>query len=66
MSTEDDVKIGPLYLREAEAQALAQLVKRAGLADVRAVATDESEAYAMLTALEAVGEMLAEAGFRPR
>lgn len=49
-----------------EAWALAQLLKRIGFSDCRALAEDEAQAYCMLHAAERVRRALAEAGCAPR
>lgn len=53
-------------LSPAQAWALAQLLKRLGWSECRALAADDSEAYAMLDATECVRRGLADAGFAPR
>jgi hypothetical protein len=49
-------------LTEDEAYALAELCKRAGLADVRELAVDQDEAYQMVHGLAALREALAASG----
>jgi len=49
-----------------QAWALAQLLKRIGFSDCRALAEDEAQAYRMLYAAERVRRALAEAGCAPR
>lgn len=51
---------------EEQAQALAQFLKRMGLADYRDHAIDEKEAYQMMHAGEKLRSALATAGFAPR
>ena len=55
-----------LQLDDAQALALAQLVKRIGWADLRGNAASDSEAYAMRSAISALQRSLAEAGYAPR
>ncbi|WP_247313632.1 hypothetical protein [Ralstonia pseudosolanacearum] len=55
-----------LELPPDEAWALAQLVKRAGYSDFRALAADDAEAWAMQAAAERLRRALAEAGCAPR
>lgn len=53
-------------LTEAEAEALAQLMKRIGWQEWRANACDDDEAHLMRDACEAVRRALAIAGYAPR
>lgn len=53
-------------LTPAQAYALAELCKRIGYADAIALAADEAEARAMLTAAELLRGALAEAGYTVR
>ncbi|MDZ4021004.1 DUF7706 family protein [Pseudomonas sichuanensis] len=53
-------------LDEAEAWALAQLVKRLGFTDCRANAENETEAHLMMEALAKLQRVLDEAGVSPR
>ena len=53
-------------LSEQHAWAFAQLLKRLGFSDCRALAEDEPQVYLMLQAAEAVRRALAEAGVAPR
>lgn len=62
----DPVKIGPLFLSDSEALALAQLVKRIGYEEIRQNAVDKDEAQEMLNALAELAKVMAEAGYRPR
>jgi len=55
-----------LHLVEAQAQALAQFVKRVGWSEFRANAVDDAEAYEIRVAVNALQRALAEAGFAPR
>lgn len=62
----DDFTHITLNLPNDEAQALAQYLKRAGLGEFRALAVNDSEAYAMQAAAEHLRSALAEAGYAPR
>ena len=53
-------------LPQAQAWALAQLLKRLGFSDCRALAQDEAQTYLMLQAAEQLRRALAEAGCAPR
>lgn len=53
-------------LDEAEAWALAQLVKRLGYSDCRSKADGDTEAHLMLEALAKLQSALADAGVSPR
>lgn len=53
-------------LDAAQAWALAQLVKRIGWSDCRALAEDEEQTRQMIQATEQVRAALAAAGFAPR
>ena len=53
-------------LPEDLAWALAQLLKRLGFSDCRALAEDAAQCYLMLQAAEQVRRALAEAGCAPR
>ena len=53
-------------LSDAQALALAQLVKRVGWQEVRINAVDDDEAYLMREALSALQKGLAESGYAPR
>lgn len=55
-----------IELNEELAHALAQFVKRVGLADMRSNAVNDCEAYLMREAIERVRIGLANAGFSPR
>ena len=55
-----------LELTGSQAMALAQLVKRIKLSDLRANAADEEEAYVMQEAVEQVQRALSDQGFSPR
>jgi hypothetical protein len=58
--------IDGLRLGEDEAFALAQLVKRIGWTEMRALSVDEQETYAMRAAVTKLQRALAAAGFAPR
>ena len=49
-----------------EAVALAQLLKRVGFSDVRALAKDETEAYLMMGAVSKLQDAMSLNGFDPR
>ena len=49
-----------------QAEAFAQFLKRVGLPNYAALALGQQEAYAMLSAGEAIREELASAGYAPR
>lgn len=53
-------------LTRAQAWAFAEFLKRVGLADYAALAVDQEEAYAMLSAGEAIREELRQTGYAPR
>ena len=53
-------------LSNDQALALAQLIKRIPLSDLRSNAQDEEEAYVMQGALQQVRKALSEQGFNPR
>lgn len=53
-------------LREDEAMALAQLVKRISWSDARKLAASDDEAYLMMDAVGRVMRALAESGYAPR
>lgn len=55
-----------LELDAGHAWALAQLVKRIGWAEIRGNAQDDTEAYDMRDAVEALAKELAAAGYAPR
>jgi hypothetical protein len=48
------------------AWALAQMLKRIGYSDCRALAEDDQQAYQMIQATEQVRRALADAGIAPR
>lgn len=52
-------------LSDAQALALAQLVKRVGWQEVRVNAVDDDEAYLMREALSALQKGLFESGYAP-
>lgn len=49
-----------------QAEAFAQFLKRVGLPNYAALAQGQQEAYAMLSAGEAIRDELAHAGYAPR
>lgn len=51
---------------EADAEALAQFLKRCGWSDWRSNATSDAEACAMRSGCEQVARALARAGYAPR
>ena len=53
-------------LTDEQAGAFAQFLKRVGLTDYRYLSIDESEAYLMISAGEAIREELRQVGFDPR
>ena len=53
-------------LNDAQAFALAQLVKRICWSDVHSNAVDDNETYLMIEALEVLRRGLADAGWHPR
>lgn len=53
-------------LSDAQAEAFAQFLKRVGLSDYAPLAVNQEEAYAMLSAGEAIRQELAHAGYAPR
>ena len=53
-------------LTDIQAEAFAQFLKRVGLDDYQALAFDQEEAYAMLSAGQAIREELGRAGYAPR
>jgi hypothetical protein len=53
-------------LTNDQALALAQLIKRVPLSDLRSNAQNEKESYDMQSALEQVRKALSEQGFNPR
>jgi hypothetical protein len=55
-----------IQLTHREAQALAQLVKRLGFSDCRALATSDIEAYLMMDGINQIMKALAEEGYAPR
>lgn len=55
-----------LDLPPLQAQALAQLVKRIGWAELRQNAQDDEEAYDMRNAVQELQNALALAGYAPR
>lgn len=65
MNTMDRITIH-IDLPQDLAWALAQLLKRIGYSDCRALAEDDEQAYQMIQATEQVRRALAEAGIAPR
>ena len=55
-----------LELNDAQAWALAELVKRIGWAELRQNAVDDAEAYEMREAIEVLARALADSGMSPR
>lgn len=55
-----------LLLDDAQALALAQLVKRIGWSEMRSLAVSEDEAYLMRDAVSEVAKALAAEGYAPR
>lgn len=53
-------------LTDAEAMALAQLVKRIGWSEMRSNAVDDVEAQSMREAISKVRRVLADVGYAPR
>ena len=53
-------------LSDAQALALAQLVKRVGWQEVRSNAVNDDEAYLMKDALASLQRSLADCGYAPR
>ncbi len=53
-------------LSDAQALALAQLVKRVGWQEVRVNAVDDDEAYLMKDVLASLQRSLADCGYAPR
>ncbi len=56
----------PVELSTAQAEALAQFVKRMRHDIARSIAVDDTESFEMMGALDALRAALAEAGFNPR
>ena len=54
-----------MELKETEALAVSQLVKRVCFMDVKALAKDEDEIHSMLDGISVIREALAKEGFRP-
>lgn len=53
-------------LTATQAEAFAQFLKRVGLSDYATLSQGQQEAYAMLSAGEAIRQELASAGYAPR
>jgi hypothetical protein len=53
-------------LESEQADALAELVKRIGWSELRALAVDDADAYRMREAVGLLRRALAEQGFAPR
>lgn len=66
MSNENRMIDVMLKLTPAEAQALAQFVKRTGHSDAREKAASDNEAYLMMDGINEVLKALSEAGYAPR
>jgi hypothetical protein len=65
MNTMDHITV-QIDLPQDQAWALAQLLKRIGYSDCRALAEDDQQAYQMIQAAEQVRRALADAGVAPR
>ena len=65
MQTDPAVTI-TVTLSDAQAWAFAEFLKRVGLSDFAALAVDQPEAHAMLSAGAAIRQELAHAGYAPR
>lgn len=65
MQTDPAVTI-TVVLTSAQAWAFAEFLKRVGLSDFAALAVDQQEAHAMLSAGAAIRQELAHAGYAPR
>jgi len=55
-----------LVMSDLQTEALAQLIKRIGWAEIRQNAVDDLEAYEMRDAVYRLQKALAEAGYAPR
>jgi hypothetical protein len=55
-----------LQIQDDQAEALAQLVKRIGLDELRQNAKNDDEAYLMRDAINLLAAALSDAGFAPR
>lgn len=55
-----------IEIEEAQADALAQVLKRIGFSEVRQLSTTEAETYDAQAALETIRKALNNAGFNPR
>jgi hypothetical protein len=66
ITTRSAAESGYAELNEEEAIALAQLLKRVTVDDLRRNAQDDGEAYAMFAALTKLQTALAGAGYAPR
>lgn len=62
----DETVVIRCALSPGQAWALAQLVKRIGWSDCRALAVDEGETSRMIAAAEQLRSALAEVGYAPR
>ena len=65
MQTDPAVTI-TVILSSAQAEAFAEFLKRVGWDDFAALAVDQQEAHAMLSAAAAIRQELAHAGYAPR
>ena len=65
MSDQQQISV-ELLLDDAQALALAQLVKRIGWSDMRSLAVSDDEAYLMRDAVSEVAKALAAEGYAPR
>ena len=65
MSDQQQISV-ELLLDDAQALALAQLVKRIGWSEMRSLAVSDDEAYLMRDAVSEVAKALAAEGYAPR
>ena len=65
MSDQQQISV-ELLLDDAQALALAQLVKRIGWTEIRSLAVSDDEAYLMRDAVSEVAKALAAEGYAPR
>lgn len=66
MTTPNNTAEIRMELPPDQADALAELVKRIGWSELRALAVDDVEAHAMRDAVETLRRALADGGFAPR
>jgi len=55
-----------IEIPEIQAEAVSQILKRIGFSEIRALSSDEEEAYNAQYGLEKIRGSLAEQGFNPR